>query len=102
MLAHGGNGGYQAINLAALAGAERIILLGYDMKHDGKRSNWHDGHPVKTRDRLIRGWIPQFRRLADELTKDGVQVINASEDTALDAFPRRPIAELLADPEASA
>jgi hypothetical protein len=32
-LAHGGNGGYQAINLAYLAGAARIVLLGYDMKH---------------------------------------------------------------------
>jgi hypothetical protein len=68
------------------------------MKHDGKRSNWHAGHPIKTRDRLIRGWIPRFRDLAAELKKDGVEVINASEETALDAFPRRPIAELLPDP----
>lgn len=99
-LAHGGNGGYQAINLAALAGAKRIILLGYDMKHDGKRTNWHAGHPIRTRERIVRNWIPNFRRLAVELANDGVEVINASEDTALDAFPRRPIAELLPDPEA--
>lgn len=98
-LAHGGNGGYQAINLAALAGARRIVLLGYDMKHKAGRSNWHKGHPIKSPERWVKGWIPRFRELAAELKKDGVEVINASEETALDAFPRRPIAELLPDPQ---
>jgi hypothetical protein len=94
-LAHGGNGGYQALNLAALAGARRIVLLGFDMKHKAGRQNWHAGHPVKAPDRWVRQWIPRFRDLARELERDGVEVINASEETALDAFPRRPIAELL-------
>ncbi|HCZ48509.1 MAG TPA: hypothetical protein DCZ11_05850, partial [Gammaproteobacteria bacterium] len=36
----GGNSGYQALNLAVLLGAERVILLGYDM-HGG---HWHGRH----------------------------------------------------------
>lgn len=97
-LASGGNGGYQAINLAALAGAARIVLLGYDMKHKAGRQNWHKGHPIKSPDRWVRQWIPRFRELAAELKADGVEIFNASEETALDAFPRRPIAELLPHP----
>lgn len=98
-LAHGGNSGYQAVNLAALAGAERIVLLGFDMTHRGSRGNWHDQHRVKTPRRYVEQWIPRFRELAAELKRDGVEVLNASEETALDAFPRRPIAELLPEPQ---
>ena len=41
-LRHGSNAGYQAINLAVHLGAKRIVLLGYDMKVDGNRTNWHN------------------------------------------------------------
>lgn len=102
-LGHGGNGGAQALNLGALAGGRRIILLGYDMQYQGRRANWHDGHPIKAApERRVTQWIPRFRAIAAELEKDGVDVINASERTALDCFRRQPIAELLPDPEASA
>jgi hypothetical protein len=94
-LAHGGNGGYQAINLAYLAGAARIVLLGYDMKHRDGRQNWHAEHKVKVPERRIKSWLPAYRSLALELAGAGVEVFNASEETALEAFPRRPIAELL-------
>jgi hypothetical protein len=94
-LAHGGNGGYQAINLAALAGAARIVLLGYDLKDTGGKPNWHAEHKVRRPERAMRGWPARFRELAAELKADGVEVINASEETVLDAFPRRPLAELL-------
>lgn len=99
-LAPGKNGGYQAINFAALAGAARIVLLGFDMKHRGGQSNWHGKHLVKSPERWVKQYLPLFRPLAAELKKDGIEVINASEQTALDAFPRRPIAELIPDPVA--
>ena len=102
-LAHGGNGGYQAINFAALAGARRIVLLGFDMKYQAGRANWHKDHKIKSApERRVVQWRPRFRELAGELIKDQVQVINASDETALDAFPRRHIAEVLPDPEISA
>ena len=69
------------------------------MKFKDGRQNWHAGHPVKSPERWVRQWKPHFRELAAELEEDGIEVFNASEETALDAFPRRPIAELLPDPQ---
>lgn len=94
-LASGGNSGYQAINLAALAGAQRIVLLGFDMKRTDGRANWHAGHKITPPPRKLAEWIPRFRELAAELRREGIHVMNASEETALDAFERRPIAELI-------
>lgn len=68
------------------------------MKHQAGRTNWHKPHPIKTPERWVKQWIPRFRDLAAELKKDGLEVRNASEETALDAFPRCPIADLLPDP----
>jgi hypothetical protein len=74
-LAHGGNGGYQAINLAALAGAERIILLGYDMKHGRplelacRASDQDAGSP----DPRLDPAIPRARRRAQERRRRGHQ-----------------------------
>jgi hypothetical protein len=72
------------------------------MRHKGKQGNWHAPHPIRTPERYVKQWIPRFREIAKELARDGVEVINASEETALDAFPRRPIAELLPDPQGEA
>ncbi len=97
-LAHGGLGGYQAINFAFLAGAVRIVLLGFDMQHREGRSNWHrEGHPVKTPERWNKQFAPNFRKLAKAL-EGRVEIFNASAQSALTVFARRPIAELLADP----
>lgn len=98
-LATGGNGGYQAINLAALSGARRIVLLGFDMRYIGGKQNWHKGHPVKSPERWVNRWLPNFRGLAKELAKDKVDVVNATPESALDAFRKAPIAELLPDAE---
>lgn len=86
----GGNSGFQAINLAFLWGAVRIILLGYDMHrgHDGRR-HWHHDHPRELGNLgdLVQ-WRARFVPMAASLQRLGVQVINASRSTALDAFPK--------------
>jgi hypothetical protein len=88
-LAHGNNSGYAAINLAYLLGAKRIILLGYDMKNDGKRGHFHDGYPVpSTGDKVYKTqFIPSFGSIAAALKVKGVEVYNASPITALKCFP---------------
>lgn len=87
-LRHGGNGGYQAIHLAAHLGASRILLLGFDMRVVDGRSHYHRGHPVRTRPGLYAQlMIPSFETLAPELTTRGVQVLNCSLGSALRAFP---------------
>ena len=41
----GGNSGFQAINLAFLWGATRIILLGFDCKAVAGKDHWFGQHP---------------------------------------------------------
>jgi hypothetical protein len=87
-LRYGSNSGYQAINLAYLMGAKRILLLGYDMGHSDKR-HFFGEHPKAIRASTdYRQFIPGFSALARDLDKEGVSVINCSRQTALTCFPR--------------
>lgn len=84
----GGNSGYQAINLAYLWGAKRIVLLGFDMQHTGGVSHWHGDHPWKKGVKPpVRNWVPRFSKLAEDLEREGVGVVNATRQTALKCFP---------------
>ncbi len=77
--------GGMSINLAALAGAARIILLGFDMRPVG---NWHAEHQAPTPHGQYRElFIPAISRMAAPLAGLGVEVINATPDSALTCFP---------------
>ena len=85
----GGNSGYQAVNLAYLFGAVRIVLLGFDMKYSGKLIHWHGNHPAAiNRDCPVRSFLKNFPALAQDLKAEGVEVINATRDTALECFTK--------------
>jgi hypothetical protein len=96
-LRNGRNSGAAAINLAVHFGAKRVVLLGYDMaaKTEGK-SHWFGNHPKGLRGNSP---YPLFRAMIGTmvlpLAHAGVQVINASRETALDCFPRLPLTEAL-------
>jgi hypothetical protein len=84
----GGNSGYQAINLALhLAKGEpvRIILLGYDMSWDGSRAHRLGNHPAGLMNVSPEKYITNFRTIKPE--KYGLEIINCSRRTKLDAFP---------------
>jgi hypothetical protein len=88
----GYNSGYQAIGLAALFGATRILLLGFDFANLGAQVHWHGNHPTG----LANGgqyplWIAAMNRLAEDLQKSHIEVINCSRRSALKCFPRRAI-----------
>jgi hypothetical protein len=94
----GGHSGFQAVNLAYLWGARRIVLLGFDLQcGPGGRSHWFGDHPPdqgfhnpKRFDHWVRAMAPLARDLADQ----GVTVINASRATALQCFQRQPIEQI--------
>lgn len=93
---HGKNSGYQAMNVAGLLGAARILLLGYDMQTKGGK-HWFGAHPkhlqANTRfDELIE----DFALVAPLYEQAGIEVINCSRETALACFPRMTIQEALA------
>lgn len=82
-----GNTGVSAINLAVNLGAKKVVLLGFDMKHDkAGNSNWYD----KLKDKTIHpASYNRFKLLADRLPQSiGVDVFNANPDSAWDRFPR--------------
>lgn len=82
---------YQCINLAFLAGATKLLLLGVDCY--GK--HWHEDHPAPLSNRLPHAqWMAKFALLARDLEAEGVSVVNCSPGTALKAFPTGLIEEL--------
>jgi hypothetical protein len=96
-LRHGANSGYQAINLAVHFGASRIILLGYDMKTDGNKTHWHEGHgvdPAIVQHGIEKRMLPQFGALVEPLKAAGVEIVNATEGSALKCFPMRVLSEI--------
>ena len=94
----GGNGGYQALNLAVLMGATKVILLGYDMHATAESKHFHPDHPLGLNNPypgLFEKWIQNFRTTLDDLKKASVTVVNCTPDSALDCFPRVPLEDVL-------
>ena len=90
----GSNSGYQAINLAYLLGASKIILIGYDMQRDGEQVHFFGNHPYHKpgggpTNSLMKDWCEKFVALARDLNNEGVEVINATRKTALTAFKQQ-------------
>jgi len=95
----GGNSAFQAMNLAVLWGAMRIILTGVDCMQIGE--HWHGKHPApltqlqETNKGRATAWIDAFGQVAPALKKGGVEVLNATRETALECFPRIDIRDAL-------
>lgn len=92
----GGNSGHQALNLACIQGADRVILLGYDMKprKDGIR-HWHGDHIqslLQTNPIEYVNWCNNLREASKEIK---IPVINCTRDTALDCFDRADLRDVL-------
>lgn len=90
----GSNSGIQAINLACHLGAKRIVLTGYDMQHDGVKSHWFGEHPNTFRPPVHR-WLRHYEFVAKDAEKMGIEIINATKETALTCFQRKPLSSLL-------
>jgi hypothetical protein len=92
----GGNSGFQALHLAATFGARKIILLGYDMQRTGGELHWHGKHwGGLPSGNGFPSWIRNFGPLATDLRRRGIDVINATRETALKCFPRQTLEEVL-------
>lgn len=92
----GANSGFQALNLAILAGASRILLLGYDMQESGGRAHWFGDHPGKLkRSSPYALFRKSFDDAADQIAGLGVEVINCTRETSLTCFPRVALLEAL-------
>ena len=90
--AQGKNGGFQALNLAILAGAKRVLLLGID----GKPGHFHGGHPRPTPEHFYEAMRKAFSAAERAILDAGVSVVNCSPGSAVDSFPKMGLAEALA------
>lgn len=92
-LAGGCNSGYQAINLAVLMGAAKILLLGYDMQQDAnRRSHFFGKHPAPLCNASPYELMAKaFLDLVDPLAALGITILNCTRETALTAFERQPL-----------
>lgn len=97
VIRHGNNSGYAAINLATLLGARRLCLLGYDMRLGPEgEDHWHDGYAEKIRAHTLEcHMLPHFASLVEPLRQIGVEVVNASPESALPHWPKITPAEAL-------
>ncbi|WP_422028475.1 hypothetical protein [Pyruvatibacter mobilis] len=95
----GGNGGFQMLNFAALAGARRVLLTGFDMQATGGRTHWHGNHTAPRLNNpdhdAFRQWRSRLAAAAPVLARLGCEVINCSRDTALTCFPRARLEDML-------
>lgn len=92
----GGNSGYQAVHVAIHTGAERILLLGFDMHgthffgpHTKQVNGRALGNPSPEK---FKTWIERFGALRHR----GAEIVNCTEGSALDAFPMASLGEVMA------
>lgn len=98
LIHQGQNSGYQAISLAALFGARRILLLGFDFQRTSGKSHWHGDHPRGLGNGgTFPAWIAAMNGLAKDLARANIEVINCTRKTALRCFPQKPIEEILCE-----
>lgn len=84
----GGNSGFQAINLAVQFGAKTIVLIGLDMtvKHGVHWHGKHEGGLHNPNSSCVEAWRFKLDRVAPQLAKRGIEVLNASPISALTAY----------------
>ncbi len=80
---YGSNSGFQAVNLAILFGARRIVLVGFDMHGD----HFFGKHPKGLRNATsYAGFLRAFERAAKFLPAH-ISILNATPGSALRCFP---------------
>lgn len=84
-----GNSGALAINLALILGAKRVFLLGFDMRLEGDRANWHDLRTEEPQACVYPTFCEHLRNVANDLPVKfpGREVINVSDVSKLSVFP---------------
>lgn len=94
----GGNSGFQALNLVAQFGAKRIVLIGFDM-HGADGLHWYGHNKGKDMRNPSDGsylrWRKAFAKNAGRLERMGIEIINASPNSALSCFEKCELTEVI-------
>lgn len=88
------NSGAAAINFAVLAGAKRILLLGFDMAPQEK-THWHNAYSVSTPKNSFARFLDYFPQIAKDAKQRKIEILNVSPTSALNCFPKVALKEIL-------
>jgi len=95
LIHYGRNSGFQAMNLAMLWGATRLLLVGFDFRTVNNSKHFFGPHP-----RGVEGasnypeWVKAMRHAAKHLSAD-ITVINCTPGSAIKCFPMGNLREVL-------
>jgi len=93
---YGSNSGYQALNIAVLMGAKRIILLGFDMRRIAGKSHFFGEHPKGMSNGDGYGmFIEKFKTVVDPLREHAIEVVNCTPESALPWFEMKRLEDAL-------
>jgi hypothetical protein len=95
---HYGNcSGFQAINLAILFGATRIILVGFDMRVVNGQRHFFGDHPAPLGNACqYEHFLPAFEAAARTLPRH-ISIVNCTPGSALKCFPMASLDAALSD-----
>lgn len=91
---NGKNSGYQAVQLAVAMGANRILLLGFDMR----AGRWFGEYPNGVnKNGNHADWIERFEVLerCGALEEMGVEIINCTPDSAMTCFEQKKLRDVI-------
>jgi hypothetical protein len=91
----GRQSGYQALNVAILAGASNVLLLGFDGKVLDGRTHWHGGHPETTQAGAWQSYARAWTDGQHAIRATGVRIINCSMQSAISHFEKMPLEQAL-------
>jgi len=104
MVSWNGNSGAAAISVAANMGAKRIVLVGFDMKlNETNNQHWHNlygrlnapRNPRKPFQLPFNRHLQGFPQIDKDAKSRGIEIINASPDSAIKEFPKFNVKDLL-------
>jgi hypothetical protein len=84
--------GFQAVNLAALMGAARIVLVGFDYGYSGKAHFFGD-HPQNLRQPKSHEYAAMAK--AFDSVSTSIEILNATPNSGLRKFPLVELSEAL-------
>lgn len=88
-IATGWNSGSQALNIATLAGAHVVLLLGFDGRPNAQgQTHWFGEHPRATPQAFWEQMRRGMRAMESALKEQSVRVVNCSPGTYIDTFEK--------------
>lgn len=95
LIHYGSNSGFQILNIAYHLGIKHMVLVGFNMMVVDKKAHFFGDHPTGlSRNSSYHSFASQFVNIHPE--KYGVTVINATQPTKLDAFPKMSLEDAIA------